>query len=89
LHWAAWNGHKDVAELLVDNKAEVNAKDNYGLTPLYYAAGNKRIIKGEVRWDSSISNPVAIDGNTPLHLAELKSRKDAVAELLSQHGGHE
>ena len=30
LHWAAVNGHKDVAELLLANKAEVNAKDNNG-----------------------------------------------------------
>ena len=28
LHWAALNGHKDVAELLLANRADVNAKDN-------------------------------------------------------------
>jgi|WetSurMetagenome_2_1015567.scaffolds.fasta_scaffold32982_3 ankyrin repeat protein len=89
LHWAANGGHKDAAELLLANKADINAKDGYGRTPLYYAAGNKRINKGEVRWDDNIDSPVAIDGNTTMHLAELKSRKDAVAELLRQHGGHE
>ena len=31
-------GHKDVAELLLANKAEVNAKDNNGWTPLHLAA---------------------------------------------------
>jgi ankyrin repeat protein len=89
LHWAANGGHKDVAELLLANKADVNAKDEYGKTSLYYAAGNKRINKGEVRWDDNIDNPVAIDGNTTMHLAELKSRKDAVEELLRKHGGHD
>ena len=42
LHWAANSGHKDVVELLLTNKAEVNAKDNNGGTPLLYAtAGNR------------------------------------------------
>ena len=32
---AAGRGHKDVVELLLANKAEVNAKDNDGETPLH------------------------------------------------------
>ena len=31
-------GHKDVAELLLANKAEVNAQGDYGQTPLHCAA---------------------------------------------------
>ncbi len=38
LHWAAITSHKDAAELLLANKANVNAKDNAGKTPLYVAA---------------------------------------------------
>jgi ankyrin repeat protein len=38
LHLAAFKGHKDVAELLLTSKAEVNAKDNLALTPLHMAA---------------------------------------------------
>src|ERR1017187_8938103 len=30
LHRAAQKGHKEVVELLLDSKAQVNAKDNYG-----------------------------------------------------------
>ena len=37
LHQAVLWGHKDVAELLLANRAEVNAKDNNGWTPLHYA----------------------------------------------------
>jgi ankyrin repeat protein len=38
LYWAAFYGHKDVAELLLANKANVNAKDDKGDTPLHWAA---------------------------------------------------
>ena len=34
--WRQLDGHKDVVELLLANKAEVNAKDNHGETPLHY-----------------------------------------------------
>lgn len=40
LHLAASNGHKNVAELLLANKAVVDAKDNNGCTPLQGAAWN-------------------------------------------------
>jgi len=39
LHKAAGWGHKEVAELLIANGADVNAKDEDGDTPLVYAEG--------------------------------------------------
>jgi len=39
LHFAAVNGFKDVAVLLLVSKAEANAKDNDGRTPLQLAVG--------------------------------------------------
>ena len=42
LHWAAFEGHKDVAEWLLANKADVNAKASDGLTPLHLAASNDK-----------------------------------------------
>ena len=47
LHWAASYGHKNVVELLLANKAEVNAKDNHGQTPLHVAAaeGHKDVVE--------------------------------------------
>ena len=47
LHVAAGSGHKDVAELLLANKAEVNAKNNNGGTPLHWAAsrGHKDVVE--------------------------------------------
>ena len=37
LHTAARYGHKAVTELLIFKGADVNTKDNQGLTPLWYA----------------------------------------------------
>lgn len=47
LHWAAFMDRKDVAELLLANKAEVNAKDIKGQTPTHYAMvkGNASVAK--------------------------------------------
>ena len=41
LHDAALNGHKEVAELLIDKGADVNAKHN-GETPLDWAIDFKK-----------------------------------------------
>jgi len=40
LEWAARKGHIEVVELLLANKADVNASDTDGFTPLYVAAQN-------------------------------------------------
>ena len=43
LHHAAWVGHKEVAELLIANGADVNAKTkSTGKTPLDYAVMGKK-----------------------------------------------
>ena len=41
LHFASAKGHKEIAELLIAEGAEVNAKDEDGKTPLDYAIGRK------------------------------------------------
>ena len=38
LIWAAWGGHKEVAELLLTGNADVNARANDGTTALIWAA---------------------------------------------------
>jgi ankyrin repeat protein len=40
LHKAAENGHEAVVRLLLERKADVNAKDNDGWTSLSWAADN-------------------------------------------------
>ena len=38
LMWAAWWGYTEICELLVENGADINSKDNNGWTPLMGAA---------------------------------------------------
>ncbi|KAF3919192.1 hypothetical protein AA313_de0200251 [Arthrobotrys entomopaga] len=40
LSWAARNGHQAVVQLLIEAKADIEAKDKYGQTPLSWAARN-------------------------------------------------
>ena len=37
LHQAAWDGHKEIVELLITNSANVDALDRYRETPLHAA----------------------------------------------------
>ena len=43
LHFAAQEGHKEIVQLLIDYKADLNAKDSFGNSPLW-RAGNKKEI---------------------------------------------
>jgi hypothetical protein len=82
LHYAAKDGHKDVAELLLANKAEVDAKDNSGWTPLHAAAfnGHKEVAKLLLAHGADVNAKDSV-GETPLGYAVLGCHRD-VAELL-------
>ena len=41
LHYAAGYGHKEIAELLIDKGADVDAKADNGITPLDWAIDRK------------------------------------------------
>jgi len=73
--------------ILVANKAEINAKDNDGRTPLSIAAGN-----GEKEMVGLLlANKAEVDakdkkGETPLHYAAALGGKDVAELLLGQRG---
>jgi hypothetical protein len=86
LHIAAFNDHKDVAEFLLANKADVNAKAKNGSTPLHLAAakGNKDIV--ELLLDNKAeTNAVDNEGWSPLHSAVIWDHKD-IQDLLIAKG---
>ena len=71
LHWAARFGQSQVAELLIAEGADVNAKNVVGQTPLHWAAmaGHKEIIELLIAAGAEV-NAKTKRGDTPLDLAE-------------------
>jgi ankyrin repeat protein len=87
---AAEAGYEGVATLLLDHKADVNARCHSGMTPLHYAAfrGQKAVVKLLLDNKADVNAKDDYNGLTPLHIAAKTGHKD-VAELLRQHGAHE
>ena len=76
-------------KLLLAGKAEVDAKDNKGYTPLHWAAdeGKEEAVFSLLQNKAEV-NAKDNNGYTPLHYAAQNSHKEAAA-LMRQYGGHE
>jgi len=87
LHLAALYGREKIAELLLANKADVNARASSGRTPLHMAAlvGHKDLVELLLANNAEV-NAFARNGDTPLHLAAAWGHKADVVELLLAHG---
>src|SRR5215467_3108124 len=71
LHDAAWNGYKEIAELLLDHRADVNARHiEAGSTPLHYAIikDHAGIVAVLLAHGAEVKATYR-SGATPLHLA--------------------
>jgi hypothetical protein len=73
--------------LISEAKADVNAKNSAGMTPLHEAAlhGLIEAVRCLVAEAKAAVDPENSTGYTPLHLAALRSRDLSVCELLVEH----
>ena len=64
----------DIAEFLIKNGADVNAKNNYNSTPLTIAceSGNINMVKLLVKYGADVNNPMTEYGSGPLLAADGK-----------------
>ncbi len=83
LHLASWNGHMEVARLMINKGADVNARNNLGETPLHLAVRDDDEDMAELLISKG-GNVNARDnaGNTPLRKAE----SEEMRELLREYG---
>jgi len=76
LHWAADYGQVEVMRYLVSKGGNINAKDNFGITPLLAAVyeGHEDAVKFLLSQgaDKTVKGP---DGQTPAQAAEKESIK--------------
>ena len=81
LHLAAT---KEIAELLINEDADVNAKDK-GWTPLYHAAwrGHKEVAELLIAKGADV-NMKDVEGVTPLHLAADRGHTEVVELLITK-----
>ena len=80
LHCAASEGHEAVARLLLESKADVDAKDNDGSTPLHCAAwGGHEAVARLLLESKAHVDAKDNDGRTPLYYAK---GKKAVVRLI-------
>jgi len=87
LHYTLINNHMDIFKLLLKYKADIEAKDNDGSTPLHYVKDyNIDICRLLIDSGSNI-NAKDNGGKTPLHYAKLFN-DDEIRNLLIKHGAN-
>lgn len=71
LHWAAYYGHLEIAEILISRGADLDAEDSAYSTPLYLAAeeGYPKVVEFLISKGAKVNVKSSRSGYTPLHRA--------------------
>lgn len=86
LHWAARGVYFDMVKYLVDNNADVNAKDIYQITPIASITARNHLVALEyVLKNGANPNTLDFERNTPIHYAAA-SGQVRTAQLLIENG---
>lgn len=87
LHSACAISNYDIAKILIEKGANVNAKQIQGVTPLHSAAhnGQAKLVKLLLKNGAEINSKMD-DGKTPLFMAEEKGFIET-SELIKKYGG--
>ena len=84
LHTAVFYGTVETIQYLIDSKAAVDVKNNYGATPLYTAACNGKVEAVRLLIDAKANVKAANDlGLTPLDIATERGKSEVVKFFIS------
>jgi len=86
LHYASFSGRDEIAKILIEHRADVNAKASSGLTPLHFAVknGDEKVSQTLIEHRADV-NSKTNKGRTPLHYAAW-SGKDEIVKILIEKG---
>ncbi|MCQ2736741.1 MAG: hypothetical protein MJ234_06025 [bacterium] len=91
LHIAIWQNNARTAKILIGSKADVDAKTEWGFTPLHELIrcdetnDRKEILDMLINMRADV-NALTNTGNTPLDIAEIQDKQD-FARTLKRYGG--
>ena len=77
--------------LLIERKADVNARDTYDLSPLHAAvrAGNLAIVNALIAAGADVNAAQGGGGETPLETARYNAASDEIVQALIAAGARE
>ncbi|KAJ3354519.1 SH3 and multiple ankyrin repeat domains protein 2 [Allomyces javanicus] len=86
LHVAAAAGHVDIVEALLTLRANPNAVDSLGRTPLHAACSNNHasVVTWLLRYGADANAQMASSGNSPLHACATAGAVECARELLKR-----